>query len=628
MRPVFLTRIPNPRAVLFLAVCLLVLLASSLSPTPAAHVPNSRLAILPELETPVPLCGTPRLIELRDSLRAATPLPRGAGLDFLQQPPILTTSYTGRVTIRDLGIVGDFATVKFHRVDHRRPKGVHVETWRRTRRQRIGGQTISRFTKSWPASIFREVIRSQSFGWDRPQVFWGTLKARDAEVPIRLRLASKNLPTAIVRKIHPRVQYSSHVVNLVVNNFSNARVSASDDSAFAFVAAAQLFYQHFPDVYDGLSFVMQRDVLADYGAFHRIVRNPVGGIGLPLFNDAPRFGSRGRLKALEVYRAGHIATNRTSTHEAMHQWGDYFDLTELAGVEEAGHQPFGHMPLMFPRENYIGAVLEGTRRVRRVGGDVYRIQRTPSPIRQHPLHLYAMGKVAARAVPNIVVFDNQDQFDASTSTAPPVNTRLRGGTRIVTMSDILGRYGPRTGPVQRVWRRATILISVGRLATPQEMNYWNFFAKRTGEHANTTSFQGYPAFRRSTGNRMRLRTDIDALGRPKVTQRVQTTFRNFSPRDWRGVVFARPVPSRFRVNQSYRLSGRVTVTDRAYHAALLYIAQADGTSRRADVAIKNGRFSATLRFPKRGNWVIRVFLFYPGSGPQYPVTSLTGVIVT
>ena len=155
----------------------------------------------------------------------------------------------------------------------------------------------------------------------------------------------------------------------------------------------------------------------------------------------------------------------------MHQWGDYFDLTELAGVESAGHQTFAHMPLIFPRENYIGAVLKGARRVRRVGGDVYQIQRTPSPIRQHPLHLYAMGKVAARAVPNIVVFDNQDQFDSSTSTAPPVDTRLRGGTRIVTMSDILGRYGPRTGPVLNVWRRATILISVGRLATPQEMNY-------------------------------------------------------------------------------------------------------------------------------------------------------------
>ena len=214
MRPVFLTRIQKPRAVLFLAVCLLVLLASSLSPTPAAQIQNSRLAILPELETPVPLCGTPRLIELRDGLRAATPLPRGAGLDFLQQPPILTTSYTGRVTIRNLGIVGDFATVKFHRVDHRRPKGVHVETWRRTRRQRIGGQTISRFTKSWPASIFREVIRTQSFGWDNPQVFWGTLKAPDADdVHIRLRLASKNLPTAIVGMSRALLKLSGSLVH-------------------------------------------------------------------------------------------------------------------------------------------------------------------------------------------------------------------------------------------------------------------------------------------------------------------------------------------------------------------------------------------------------------------------------
>ena len=180
-------------------------------------------------------------------------------------------------------------------------------------------------------------------------MFWGTLKAPDADVYIRLRLASKNLPTAIVRKINHRVQYSSHVVNLVVNNFSNARVFASNDFAFAFVAAAQLFYQHFPDVYNGLSFVMQRDVLAaDYGAFHWIVRNPVDGIGLPLYNDAPTFGSGGKLQALEVYRAGHIATNRLSTHEAMHQWGDYFDLTELAGVASAGHHPSWPYATDFP----------------------------------------------------------------------------------------------------------------------------------------------------------------------------------------------------------------------------------------------------------------------------------------
>ena len=63
-------------------------------------------------------------------------------------------------------------------------------------------------------------------------------------------------------------------------------------------------------------------------------------------------------------------------------------------------------------------------------------------------------------------------------------------------------------------------------------------------------------------------------------------------------------------------------------SALVRIEQADGTVRRAYVAINNGRFAANLRFPKRGNWKIGVFLFYPGSGPQHAVTSLTGVIVT
>ena len=310
----------------------------------------------------------------------------------------------------------------------------------------------------------------------------------------------------------------------------------------------------------------------------------------------------------------------------MHQWGDYFDLTGIAGVTSAGHQPYAHMPLIFPRENYIGAVLDETRRVRRVGGDVYKIQQTPSPIRQHPLHLYAMGLRGAGTVPNIFVFDNQDQFS---SRRPAVGTLLRGGTRIVTMNDIIARHGPRTGPVQRVWRRATILISVGRLATQQEMNYWNFFAKRIGERANTTSFAGVPSFFESTQRKMRLRTDIDPRGRPKVPvgQGGRTTFRDYSRRDWRGVVFDHPVPSRFVRNRRYTASGRVTLTDHAYEQILIRLEQADGTIHRLWGDIRNGRFSVTGRFPRKGNWAIAVYLFYPGSGPQYSVARVSGIIV-
>ena len=617
----------------------LTLVFSPLPETPSAQGPAPPLDVLPVLPPTLPLCGVPGLIALQDGLRTAVPLQFGEGLDFMQQPPILTADYNGPVTIRNLGIVGDFRTVQFHRRDHRRPESVAKETWTRTSKTMIGGVTVSRFTKTWPASVFRQVIRNQLFGYDNPQVFWGTLKTpaptvstdpagtaqQTVDIPIRLRLASKNLPVTTVRKINNRVQYSSHVVNLVVNNFSDARLK-TEASEFAFIPAAKLFYQHFPDVYDGLSFVAQRDVIAEYGAFHSIVRNQVAGIGRPLFNNAPTYGSAGKLKAIELYRAAHLATNTVSTHEATHQWADYLGLAEMAGFEPAGHQPEGHLSLVFPRESYVGAVLGGERRVQRVGGDVYRIQATPSPIMQHPLHRYLMGKASAASVPNLVVFERQDLFDLGSSPIP--GTRITGGTGIVTMTDIVAKHGQRTGPAQIVWRRATILITVGRLATQKEMDYWNFFAKRVGETANTTSYAGFPSFSKANGGTMRLRTDLDVKGQPKVRQGLQTALRNHSPSDWRGVTFDKPVPSKFTVNRPHTFIGKVTLTDRAYNAILILLETADGAERRIEGVITGGRFSVTGQFPKRGNWSIRVFLFYEGSGPQHHTTGLTGVIVS
>ena len=503
-----------------------------------------------------------------------------------------------------------------------------------------GVRMVSRFTKSWSASVFREILRTQSQGYDDPQIVWGTLETPAVStiagppgtIPqtvnqfVRLRLATNNLPTATVRKINNKVQYSSHVVNLVVDNFHNTRLTTDSDT-FNFVAAAKLFYQYFPDVYDGLSFVLARDTLASYAAFHQVVRNQISGIGLTLRNQSGTYGSGGKLKAIEIYRAGHIGTNGTSNHEGMHQWADYFELAKMAGYTPAGHQPSSHMSLLFPRQNYVGAVLDPERRVRRVGGDVYRIQLTPSPIKQHPLHLYAMGKGSAAAVPNLVVFQNQGQFGDSSS-APAVSTLLLGGSSVVTMNDIIAQHGQRSGPGQAVWRRAVILISVGALATQKEMNYWNFLAKRGGEAKNTTSYVGEPSFSQSNSGKMKLKTHINVRGRPRITKAVQTIFRNYAATDWRGVRFDRPVPSRFVRNKAYTFSGQVTVTDRAYNAILILLSQADGTTRRLDASISGGRFSATGSFPKKGNWMISVILFYPGSGAQFPVTAMTGMIVT
>ena len=145
-------------------LCLLLLVP--VSPPPSAQVPGLGLGTLPRVKDPPWICGTVRVADPARGLRAAAalPLPRGTPLDYIQDPPILTADYTGRVWIRNLGLVGDVRTVRFRRRD-----GV-TETWRRTRRRRIAGQTISQFTKSWPV---RKILSSLWHGYDNPSDFFG-----------------------------------------------------------------------------------------------------------------------------------------------------------------------------------------------------------------------------------------------------------------------------------------------------------------------------------------------------------------------------------------------------------------------------------------------------------------------
>tara|TARA_B100001123_G_C15342516_1_gene1035595 strand:- start:3141 stop:4910 length:1770 start_codon:yes stop_codon:yes gene_type:complete len=577
-----------------------------------------------DVDPPSVVCGTPRVFDQQFGILPVNPVQDGQGLDFLQEPRVLHADYTGKITVRNLRIVGDYPTITFRRWT---PVGEVNETWTRRSTQTIGGRLVSRFTRSWPAAALRKALRARTYGYDKPQIFWGVVETPVAEMDLYFRVTSKNIPVATVTKINNRVQYSSHVVNLSVGPFTNRRVTHGG-SGFAFATAAKLFYQHFPDVYDGLSFVTQRDALSEnYAAFHSLVKNAVSGIGLSLFNNTSTYGSAGRLQAIEFYRGAFALQNDVSNHEALHQWADFFDVAEMAGYDCGGHQCSSHMPLLFPRENYVGAVLEETRRVRRVGGDVYEIQRTPNPGIQHPLHKYAMGHANAGSVPNLVVFEDQEQFGDSSSSPDP-GTELTGNSQIVAMSDILGTHGPRTGPVMARWRRALVVISpAGTLLSQKEMNYWNFYAKRMGENQNTTSYHGIPSFFRASGNKMRLRTDIDARNYPKITKGFQTVFRNYGRTDWRGVTFDAAVRSRYLVNANYTFSGRVTLTDQPYHVILIIAEMADGTQERFQGNIVGQRFSVTGKFLKRGNYRLRVFLFYPGSGSQYQSTGVSGVIV-
>src|SRR5262249_42586011 len=151
-------------------------------------------------------------------------------------------------------------------------------------------------------------------------------------------------------------------------------------------------------------------------------------------------------------------------------------------------------------ETLIGAVLLGNRRVTGAAAS-YAIEQTPAPASFHPVELYTMGLLPASQVPGFSVFANQSQFDANNATSPDIGAAVTGATTPATMNDVVGVHGTRTGPsITSPWRRATLLVSKDRLATADEMSYWNFFAQRLGDrnHASRASFDNYASFRRAT----------------------------------------------------------------------------------------------------------------------------------
>ena len=536
----------------------------------------------------------------------------GAGLNFQQDPPILTPSHTGSISLRDIAIVGDFPVVQFNSFPFLDPAtSTYIrptETWNRTHTEFINGYTISYFTKTWSYDDF-PYLRT-SFGINNPWVGLGTLEvpgqpnALGSTPYLILRISPMDFPAVPVHRINSEVQYSSHVVNLRVDDFDRRWIDEGN-SVFDFTRAANLFYTHFEDAYDSLAFTTQRDTMG-LNASYRSVRNDVEGIGRPLVNESMSFGSAGRLKGFEYYASAYIASNGISSHELMHQWADFFRLHEIAGVTPGGHVPFAHMPLLFPHENFVGSLQRPYEEiVRQVGpgGDVYSREMAPEP-RQHPLHLYAMGFLPASEVPDLVIFEEQRYHGGP-------GAEISGGARVVTIDDIIAKHGPRTGPVQREWRRATVVVSAGGLLTQEEMDFWNFIAKRSSARSHKTEFYGAPSFYESTGGNMTLRTDITPTRSPKLETEGVTTLQPYSPRAWQVIVFDEPVPTSYKVNQPYTFSGHVTRNDGANLTIIFETGEENLTgggkppSLWASTRVSpDGRFSATVRFPQAGNYKI------------------------
>ena len=620
-----------------------------LGATPAAAQPVPRPLALPlAVERAAVVSVPPDRPAPMPPVHVARPLGDGTPLVYEQFPRILVPGETGTIRLL-VEIVGDVPTAVFRRNVPTVAAGYIEEVWTRSATRTVDGRLVSLFDQGYRGSILADLLL-YPHGHDLPQVPLGQLEAADptvtdpvTRVTIWLRLAHSNLPASTVRVITseesatPVAQYASHVANVVLPGFGDGQV-LNGTQAFAFERAAQTFLRYFADSYHTLALIPRRSPLGSYAALNINVKNDVEGIGTPLLDDQAAYGST-VLRSVQLYTAGFAGQQATILHQIGHHWGDETQLAEIAGVTPAGFQPARHTPLLTGGPTLLGGVLDPTRIVERAAGagqaddTVYRIVRAVPPIMFHQLQRYRMGMLESAAVTDVAVFVDQAQLR---STTPTVGTPVRGALRAVGVNDLMAALGVRRGPTFSRWRVAFVVLS-DELISQTEMDYYNFYAQRASADSGTRSYDGYGSFFEATGGRASLHTDIEPLEtsvNPTVTETATVSYPPFGPRDWRGLVFDAPVPSRVAAGASLSLSGRIDpeiLREKYQFLVLRVMRYGDPPSAATTVQamVSAGRFAIPLRFisTQAGAHAIDAFVFVDADGPAIPTSVVTPLFV-
>jgi hypothetical protein len=581
-------------------------------------------------------CGTadPRTQSL--NVRPRTFVPDGRSGSWVQDPAVLTADYDGTVTLRDFMVLGDVPTARFVPSVDPSVEQAEVETWTRTETRRIAGRTVSIFNPSWSGAQIARFFWSNRWGWDDGGIEWGEFLPGDAEPgtgwDITLRIAPRTLPRVAVSRLGDGVQYSSHVVNLVMPSFGDGFIR--DDHGFELDQVARRFYQDFEDTYDTLAIIPEAGYSVSFNAYHQNVRNEVRGIGLTVFDNSANYGSARRLQSVELFFGANFTNPRVSAHELAHQWGSYFDWTRLATTQRGGAGG-SHDPLWSQGETIVGGVLRASRRVEAVA-EGWQIGVTPPPAKLHPYTLYAMGLLPRDVVPPVDIFQEQGQFSAAFVATPAPGTPVTGPSRNLTVFSLVGMHGERSGPVPSVWQRATIVVSRDRLLSQREMDYWTFFAARSEDPAGTgvVGYDGVGSFESASSGMVDVRTDIRPLRAPQILDPFVVDGRAFDRDDVRTIQFDHDLPSRYKVGETFTFAGKVKAADRSDISSItIRLRKYDGST--ADAIRINGgvhggsSFRMEHRFDgsQRGVYLMEIFLFWPGSGSQYSRASLSPIII-
>lgn len=577
------------------------------------------------------------------ALGVTAPLADGAALSYLHYPPVLVASTTDSLRVV-LDVVGDVREVQFRR-NVPTAAGGHVrETWPRVTTRSAGGRLISVFEQTYAPEVLADLL-VYPHGNDFPQVPLGRVDdpaGSGATTTVWLRVAPSNLPTARVRRItspdggHAVAQYASHMANLIVPGYDDARL-APIGGGYALEAAAQAFYHHFADQYHAIAFVPQRMPLGDADQFVRVIMNDVRGTGMPVQDDRAAFGGS-VLRAAQVLPVGLLGHQATLLHQVGHYWGDRMNLGAIAQVEPVPDASAAHTPLLYPGVTLLGGVLDGTRHVERViggsAGASFRIARSSAPASFHALQLYRMGLVAPADLPEIIVFDDQTQFDPRGPSAPAVGTPVIGGHRTLDANAIVAALGPREGPVFTEWNQAIVVLSDAPVSQA-EMDYYNFYAQRAAAPAGTRSYDGFGSFSEATGGRASLRTAMvtrSSAAHPVILDSADVTDVAFGPRDWRGLIFDNEVPSRIETAKALTLSGRIdpNVLAGSYQFLVIRASRLGDPAAAAttvQTSVSGGRFAVTLRLAAAGAYMLDAFVFVDVGAAPIPTSVVTPLFV-
>jgi hypothetical protein len=300
------------------------------------------------------------------------------------------------------------------------------------------------------------------------------------QVNIFVDVITPDIPSVVIRGVSARVQYSDHLVNIVDPTFFPLQglplVFPTMQSA---KTVAQVFYGHFPDVYDFLNIISEIPYPGAPGisrnAGHGIIQSNAANIGPgPQAGGPADWGSTGRLLGETQFPTPTFFDGASSKylHELAHQWINFVDVSPL-NLGRGGHWPLSDLA-----SDIMGYAVAANPQGLRFDFDLvpsgsdYRLVPNHNPKVYSDLGLYLMGLAAPSEVGDHFVFDDQNQ---------PVSSLLHGPVTIVSMPALISAMGLRA-PVYAAapsrFRVATILVSRDGLVSADAMRLYDHFSAR------------------------------------------------------------------------------------------------------------------------------------------------------